>query len=81
MKRSGKKIACHNFNALCELVRLTGIPGRWDDGENHCQYRVGGGAVLNYWKTTGTITFQGPELAAAEVKVAFLKRAVTVQEQ
>jgi hypothetical protein len=68
MTRSGNRIVCGDFDALREVVEFTGIAGRWVNTENHCQFRSVSKAVLNYWKTTGTITFQGPELAAAELK-------------
>jgi hypothetical protein len=65
MKKSRAKIACHDFNVVRELMPLTGIPGEWITSENHCQFRAENGAVLNYWKTTGTITFQGSEIPAS----------------
>jgi hypothetical protein len=55
------------------MVMLTGIAGEWRQGENLHQYRADSGAVLNWWKSTGTVTFQGPEAAAANLKTAFLK--------
>jgi hypothetical protein len=79
MTKSGNRIVCGDFDALREVVEFTGIAGRWAETENHCQFRAVSKAVLNYWKTTGTITFQGPELAAAELKVMFLKRAVLIR--
>jgi hypothetical protein len=60
-----------NFESLESVVMLTSIAGEWREGENHHQYRADTGAVLNWWKSTGTVTFQGPEAAAANLKVAF----------
>ena len=74
MKKSGHRIICGDFNSVRKLIARTGTVGQWNEGENHCQFRAVSKAVLNYWKTTGTITFQGPELAAAELKAVFLKR-------
>ena len=34
----------------------------------------------NYWKTTGSIFFQGPELSATELKVAIFKRAIMIKQ-
>ena len=34
----------------------------------------------NYWKTTGRIFFQGPELPATELKVAIFKRAIIIKK-
>jgi hypothetical protein len=79
MKESSEQITCGDFNALRQVVSLTGIAGRWTKTENHCQFRAGSGAVLNYWKTTGTITFQGSERAAAELKAMLLRRAIVVE--
>jgi hypothetical protein len=80
MKYSSEKITCGDFKALRKITALTGITGKWTKTKNHCAYRAETGAVLNYWKTTGTITFQGPELAAAELEAVFLKRAVIIQK-
>jgi hypothetical protein len=79
MKEQSEQITCGDFNALRQVVSLTGIAGRWTKTENHCQFRAGSGAVLNYWKTTGTITFQGSERAAAELKAMLLRRAIVVE--
>jgi hypothetical protein len=79
MENLDQKITCGDFNALRQVVSLTGIAGRWTKTENHCQFRAGSGAVLNYWKTTGTITFQGSERAAAELKAMLLRRAIVVE--
>jgi hypothetical protein len=68
------------FPAVRQVVRLTGIAGEWSTSENHCQFRAANGAVLNYWKSTGTITFQGPEFAAAELKAMVLQRAFVVKQ-
>lgn len=62
-----------DFESLQSVVMLTSIAGEWRQGENHYQYRADTGGVLNWWKSTGTVTFQGPEAAAANLKVAFLK--------
>jgi hypothetical protein len=74
------EITCGDFKALRRVVRLTGIPGEWTKGKNgHRQFRAGSGAVLNYWKTTRTITFQGRELPAAELKAMVLQRAIVIR--
>jgi hypothetical protein len=58
-------------DSLKSMVML--IAGEWRQGENLHQYRADSGAVLNWWKSTGTVTFQGPEAAAGNLKTAFLK--------
>jgi hypothetical protein len=74
------EITCGNFKALRRVVALTGIPGEWTNGKNgHRQFRTANGAVLNYWKSTGTITFQGRDLPAAELKAMVLQRAIVIR--
>jgi hypothetical protein len=72
-------ITCGDFDALKRILELVGVPGRWAETENHCQFRARSGAVLNYWKTTGTINFQGSERAAAELKAMLLRRAIVIE--
>jgi hypothetical protein len=63
---------------------LTRIEREWmknKGSKDHYQYRTADGAVLNYWRKTRTIFFQGPEFAADELKAAFLKRAVVIKHQ
>jgi hypothetical protein len=80
MENADQKITCGDFKALRKLVALTGIAGQWTKGKNHHrQFRTTNGAVLNYWKTTGRINFQGPEFAAAELKARVLQRAIVVK--
>ena len=74
------EITCGDFKALRRLVMLTGIPGEWTKGINgHRQFYTVNGAVLNYWKSTGTITFQGRALPAAELKAMVLERAIIIR--
>ena len=74
------EITCGDFKALRRLVMLTGIPGEWTKRKNgHRQFRTASRAVLNYWKSTGTITFQGRELPAAELKAMVLQRAIVIR--
>jgi hypothetical protein len=78
MEHSDQKITCGDFNSLRQVVALTGIAGEWTQRKNHRQFRAANGAVLNYWLTTGTIFFQGPEFAAAELKAVVLQRAIVI---
>jgi hypothetical protein len=78
-KRQKRIITCGNSKALRRLVGLTGITGYWTKGENHCPFRADNGAVLNYWKTTGKIFFQGSEFAAAELRAMVLQRAIVIR--
>jgi hypothetical protein len=79
VRNSRKKITCGDFKVVQYAVKRTGRPGEWTKSENHCQFRAENGAILNYWKSTGTITFQGPELAAAGLKATFLKRVAVLK--
>ena len=63
------------YAELQDEVRLTGILGEWRDLENCKQFRADNGAILNWWQSTGTITFQGRGSAAAEFE-AKLSRAI-----
>jgi hypothetical protein len=49
-----------------DVEQLTEINGTWRDLGNHKQFRAETGAILNWWQSTGTISFQGPALAAAQ---------------
>jgi hypothetical protein len=79
MDMSNLNITCGDFDALKKIVELIGVPGRWAESENHCQFRAPSGAVLNYWKTTGTINFQGSQRAAAELRAMLLRRAIVIE--
>jgi hypothetical protein len=48
------------FNELERHVLMVGLPGYWDDHGNHKQFRADNGAILNWWQSTKTVTFQGP---------------------
>jgi hypothetical protein len=62
-----------NYTKLKRCVSRTRLKGEWRDLENrHKQYRTGGGAVLNWWQATGTITFQGHGSAAKHLEQAFI---------
>ena len=79
MKPSGEKISCGDFKAVRKIIALTGIKGEWTKKKDQYQFRTTGKAILNYWTSTGTITFQGPEFAEAELKATFLRRAVIIK--
>jgi hypothetical protein len=66
------------FRDLEKLIAVIGISGEWTKRENHNQYRADKGAVLNWWPSTGTVTFQGPDAAARTLKAEFLKMANSV---
>jgi hypothetical protein len=48
------------YAKLKKYVSQTGFAGQWREPKNgHVQFHAKGGAVLNWWKSTGTIQFQG----------------------
>ena len=66
-----------DYEKLQQRLAETGIPGEWRQNGNHFQYRADNGAVLNWWKSTGTVTFQGdPDAAVNVLEAAFLKATV-----
>lgn len=69
----GLKFIGNSFK-LENCVSRTGLDGKWRRlkyGQN--QFRTNDGGYLNWWETTGTITFQGSNLAArAELTRAFI---------
>jgi len=69
-----------NFKKLKRSVALTEIDGAWWKLANHYQYRAKTGAVLNWWKSTKTITFQGRESAAKKLKAEFLDVATVTEK-
>jgi hypothetical protein len=78
MKKSDQ-MTCGDLKALRYAVKRTGIPGKWTKEGNHRQYRATSGAILNYWKTTGTINFQGSERATTELRAMLLRRAIVIE--
>ena len=68
-----------NYNKLKQAVTRTGLGGFWRKLKHgQKQYRTDDGGILNWWETTGTITFQGHDAAAREeLKQAFIGIAST----
>lgn len=64
-----------NFAQLEVIVARTRAPGEWRPLVNGgWQYRCDTGAVLNFWPSTKTVNFQGPE----DEKAAFRKAIARV---
>jgi hypothetical protein len=55
-----------SYEGLQKLLAFTGIGGVWRDLENHKQYVANTGAILNWWRSTKTVYFQGGPPAAKE---------------
>ena len=69
-----------SYEGLQNLLALTGIGGVWRDFGNQKQYVANTGAILNWWRSTKTVHFQGgPPAAKVELEVAFF--AVTPKEE
>lgn len=44
------------------VVALTGIAGVWEPmSRGYLRYKCADGAILNWWPSTGTVNFQGPD--------------------
>jgi len=65
-----KKKILGTYAELKHRVLLTGIRGVWRDLGNHKQYRAKNGAILNWWDSTKTITFEGRNSATRKVEAA-----------
>jgi hypothetical protein len=65
------------YGKLKTRVSRTGLAGKRRDLQNgHKQYRTDDGGILNWWETTGTISFQGSHAAARkELEWAFIAAA------
>jgi hypothetical protein len=60
------------YEQLQNQLALTGIGGVWRDLDNQKQYVANTGAILNWWRSTKTVNFQGgPPAAKEELKAAF----------
>jgi hypothetical protein len=58
-----------DLEKLKKCVARTSVTGQWRKIENHqVQFLTNDGAILNWWESTGTITFQGRKLAAEKLK-------------
>jgi hypothetical protein len=66
-----------SYANLQQCVSRTGLVGKWRDLKyGQKQYRTARGGVLNWWETTGTITFQGLKARAKEkLEQAFIASA------
>lgn len=67
------------YAELQDKLLLAGIDGQWRNLGNQKQFHADGGAILNWWKSSGTISFQGPGLAAKEFEAKW--RHQTSSEQ
>ena len=63
-----------NYRKLKKAVARTGLGGTWRALKyGQKQYHTDDGGVLNWWETTGTITFQGHDTAARkDLKQTFI---------
>lgn len=67
------------YDELKRIVASLNLPGEWSEAKDCVQFRTKDGAVLNWFPTTGTINFQGPDPAksrvAAKVRIALANEA------
>ena len=50
-----------SYEQLQDSVLIVGLHGEWRDVGNQKQFRAENGAILNWWKSTHTVCFQGKE--------------------
>lgn len=61
------------LSELRKVVSMTHLRGKWNRmPAGFWRYKCATGAILNWWKSTGTYNIQGPPTEAAR-----LRRAVT----
>ncbi len=66
---------------LQTLLSASGVNGKWDDdGQGKHIFRSGGGGVLNWWPSKGTVQIQGKENAKAKITAALSGGAVAPAE-
>jgi hypothetical protein len=59
-----------SIEQLKTVVEMTGASGEWlDKGRGYWQFRCNDNAVLNWWASNGTISFQGPVEQRQEFEV------------
>lgn len=59
------------FKELQHRVSLTGVSGEWKIEENKKLFRANNGAILSWWESTKTISFQGTEDIKEQFKEKF----------
>ena len=64
-----------NIVQLMAVVQATGAGGEWRELlDGHYQFRGDDGAVLNWWETTRTVSFQGAACSARRLQEALLEQ-------
>lgn len=62
-----------DHHQLMQRVARIGIHGTWaEPTRGHYQYRADTGAILNWWPSTRTLSFQGPKKYAQDLTTSFL---------
>jgi hypothetical protein len=59
-----------SLEQLGAAVSMTNFGGRWERIPYGWSFRCHSGALLNWWPTTGAVTFQGKADRAAEFEAA-----------
>jgi hypothetical protein len=72
-RRSDMTLKFRGYDKLQKCVSRTGFDGEWSNLEDQQkQYRTTDGGILNWWRSTGTISFQGRQSAARQLEKAFI---------
>jgi len=62
----------NSYDDLRRLMAIAGVPGHWVENGSLKQFRRDGGAVLNFWPPTHTVTIQGRQDRAEALLSAIL---------
>ena len=57
-----------NIHQLKAVMNSIDPQGEWIDTRRRHQFRATNGGILNWWPSTGTVSFQGPDRAADELE-------------
>jgi hypothetical protein len=70
-RRADKIRFAGSFEQLRRIVERTGISGDWEYmPADYLRYLCHDSAILNWWESTGTVSFQGPEIPRERLKNA-----------
>jgi hypothetical protein len=79
--QSMKRKVTKSYRNLRKFVAKRGVSGEWSEIGNQKQFRTPDGAVLNWWKSTGALTFQGHDSAALSLEAKLFPREKVAAEE
>ncbi|MFO2668700.1 nucleotide-binding protein [Legionella pneumophila serogroup 1] len=70
-----------SYQDIQDKVLQIGIEGIWKELSNgQKQYKTNDNAILNWWETSKTISFQGPETAKKRLESAFFESSSVINK-